>query len=272
MVQPSQQTGFSLVELAIVLVILGLLTGGIIAGQSLIRASQLRAVTTEEKRWITAIHAFRGKYLAFPGDFRDGTRFWGRMNGNSDCVTNSGAAVAADGSCDGDGNGEMKNSPSIGASGEMHQLWRQLALAGLIEGTYSGVSGPGGASNSVLAPEPNVPASRVPGAGWATSYLMPRIGDSFYFDGIYGNTLFFGKPHNSAQMVTEVLTPSEAWNIDTKMDDGQPAQGKLVARVQNDKCAVKSDGTTLATSSDLDALYNLTSNIVTCALYFRQAY
>ena len=39
--------GFSLVELSIVLVILGLLTGGILAGQNLIRAAELRAVTTQ---------------------------------------------------------------------------------------------------------------------------------------------------------------------------------------------------------------------------------
>ena len=46
--------GFSLVELSIVLVILGLLTGGILAGQSLIRAAELRAVTTEYQRYTAA--------------------------------------------------------------------------------------------------------------------------------------------------------------------------------------------------------------------------
>lgn len=67
----SQRNAFSLVELSIVLVILGLLVGGILAGQSLIRASELRAVTSEQARIVTAIQAFRDKYFALPGDMRN---------------------------------------------------------------------------------------------------------------------------------------------------------------------------------------------------------
>lgn len=62
-----QCKAFSLVELSIVLVILGLLTGGILAGQSLIRAAELRAVSTEYSRYITATQSFRDKYFAVPG-------------------------------------------------------------------------------------------------------------------------------------------------------------------------------------------------------------
>ena len=71
--------GFSLVELSIVLVILGLLTGGILAGQSLIRASELRAATAEYQRYATSIQSFRDKYMALPGDMTNATRFWGSV-------------------------------------------------------------------------------------------------------------------------------------------------------------------------------------------------
>ena len=71
------QRGFSLVELSIVLVILGLLTGGILAGQSLIRASELRAVSTEFQRYVAAVNTFRDKYFMLPGDMSNATAFWG---------------------------------------------------------------------------------------------------------------------------------------------------------------------------------------------------
>lgn len=45
-----QRAAFTLVELSIVLVILGLLVGGVLSGQSLIRASELRSVATEKKQ------------------------------------------------------------------------------------------------------------------------------------------------------------------------------------------------------------------------------
>jgi len=70
-------SGFSLVELSIVLVILGLLTGGILGGQALIRAAELRAVTTEYDRWVTATRTFQDKYFALPGDMTNATAFWG---------------------------------------------------------------------------------------------------------------------------------------------------------------------------------------------------
>jgi len=55
--------GFSLVELAIVLVILGLLVGGVLTGRVLIRASELRTVTTQYQGNVTAARSFRDKYF-----------------------------------------------------------------------------------------------------------------------------------------------------------------------------------------------------------------
>ena len=74
---------FSLVELSIVLVILGLLVGGILAGQSLIHAAELRAVSSEYQRYRTAIYAFRDKYLGLPGDITTATNFWGAADGST---------------------------------------------------------------------------------------------------------------------------------------------------------------------------------------------
>ena len=77
-----QKQGFSLVELSIVLVILGLLTGGILTGQSLIRAAELRSVTTEFQKYQTAMMTFRDRYMALPGDMRNATAFLGSFARN----------------------------------------------------------------------------------------------------------------------------------------------------------------------------------------------
>ncbi|MBY6117485.1 prepilin-type N-terminal cleavage/methylation domain-containing protein [Mameliella alba] len=72
------RSGFSLVELSIVLVILGLLIGGVLTGQNLIRAAELRSVMTEFKTYQTAVMTFRDKYFALPRDMTNATDFfWG---------------------------------------------------------------------------------------------------------------------------------------------------------------------------------------------------
>lgn len=98
------QKAFSLVELSIVLVILGLLTGGILAGQSLIRASELRAVVTEYERYIAASHTFRDKYMAIPGDMANATRFWGD---DAALCADAGITNGTPGTCNGNANGSI---------------------------------------------------------------------------------------------------------------------------------------------------------------------
>src|SRR5438552_4058186 len=78
---------FSLVELSIVLVILGLLVGGILSGQSLIRAAELRSVTTEFSRYLAAVQSFKDKYFALPGDMANATAFWGIAGGTGSDAT-----------------------------------------------------------------------------------------------------------------------------------------------------------------------------------------
>ena len=73
------QLAFSLVELSIVLVILGLLVGGILSGQSLIRAATLRSFVKQHEQHYTAVMSFRDKYSQLPGDMNNATQFWGAV-------------------------------------------------------------------------------------------------------------------------------------------------------------------------------------------------
>lgn len=69
-VQPemSAQKGFTLVELSIVLVIIGLIIGGILKGQELIGNAQIKNVVSQAQSYQAATAAFRDKYNALPGD------------------------------------------------------------------------------------------------------------------------------------------------------------------------------------------------------------
>lgn len=264
---PSNRHAFSLVELSIVLVILGLLVGGVLSGQSLIRAAELRAVTTEYSRYVTSVQSFRDKYFALPGDMNNATRFWGRLNGNADCVTNSSpvSAVATPGACDGNGDGLIGTGVAASQSAEYVQIWRQLALAGLIEGSYAGLIGSGGVFDCTAGTV--CPRSRVNNAVWNVYYLAPNYaGDTVAYAYDYGNYFSVGGTNTGSLALNPVLKPEEAWNIDTKLDDGKPATGKVIVRYWNNACATSTSNT------DYTGNYKLTDSALQCMLYFVKAF
>jgi hypothetical protein len=262
-----KEVAFSLIELAIVLVILGLLVGGILTGQSLIRAAELRSVTTEYDRYVNATKIFRDKYLALPGDMPDATQFWGFQGtvAAPGCVSNSGAAVSTSGTCDGNDNGILEHGTAANVTSQQFQFWRQLASAGLIEGRYNGIAGPGIDSITANAGI-NSPTSKMPGSTWAVRYI-PGVyaGDLAAFSYEYGNFLVFGGERPTEWPAHPNLKPEEAWNIDTKLDDGLPASGKIVG-FHWTVC------TTAVSNTDFSARYNLTNNNLVCILKFPKAF
>ncbi len=266
MMKQRRSSAFSLVELSIVLFILGLLVGGILAGQSLIRAAELRAVSTEYTRYVTAVQSFRDKYFAIPGDFRDATRFWSRQLNDVNCPTNSSAAVVATGACDGDGDGRILTGGGAGAAQERFQFWRMLALSGMIEGSYSGVAGPGGSGDATSA---SVPTSKLSGAmWWANSHNIDNYGgDVQHYATNYGPIYMSIANYSPGfEPYLPTMRPEEAWNIDTKLDDGKPARGKVIAGYWNNLCAAADDGTHAQT--DLVASYRLSDTTKQCILLF----
>ena len=205
---------------------MGLLVGGVLTSQSLIRAAELRSISTDVSRYQAATQSFRDKYFAIPGDMQNATQFWSRLNGNADCVTNSSpaSAVAAPGTCDGDGDGILEQgAATVSISIERFQFWRQLALAGLIEGSYTGLAGPGVTNGEQPVIGTNVPRSKISNTGFSTYYVNDPT-DTASFFAMQGNILFFGTAIGNST-AGDALKPEEAWNIDTKLDDGRPGTG-----------------------------------------------
>lgn len=217
---------FSLVELSIVLVILGLLAGGILTGQSLIRAAEIRSVSADAQRYLIAIHTFRDKYFAFPGDISNATRFWGDENA---VCPDAAVTDGTPGTCNGDGDGRI-----FGLAvpyQEEYRSWQHLAFAGLIEGSYTGK--PSGANPGTILGS-NVPRAKATKAGWSLAATTTTLYGAWNTE-TTGNTLFFGGPWGDVTR-GPVLLPEEAWSIDNKMDDGFPATGKVLAEYGSPNC------------------------------------
>lgn len=255
-------SGFSLVELSIVLVILGLLTGGILAGQSLIHASELRAVTTERDRYTTAAASFRDKYFALPGDFTMATKFWGdQASGTASCADAT-VTDGTPGTCNGDGNG------NVGTTGpgnpEALRAWQHLQMAGLIEGTYTGYAT---TPTFPAVPGTNVPKSKLGQAGWgmyyrggAGNWIWQKAGNFVQVGTVETNGLFNG-----------AMNPSDAWNIDTKTDDGLPETGSVLgAPTTTQACVTPAPPSGAYTDLPANRAYAVQQTDPSlCALYFK---
>ncbi|TAE31550.1 MAG: prepilin-type N-terminal cleavage/methylation domain-containing protein [Candidatus Kapaibacterium sp.] len=260
----SPQKGFSLIELSIVLVILGLLTGGILTGQSLIRSSELRAVTTESTEFATAINTFKGKYFAIPGDMNNATAFWGAAHATpATCITTAGTGKQT---CNGNGTGNLDVLNGASQYSEMFTFWQHLANAGLIEGSFTGRGGSGNPQHHILGT--NAPTSKLPGAGWLATWAGTFPGNAMSYALQYDNFLEIGGATTNDFSFNPILTPEEAWNIDTKVDDGKPAQGKVVSRYWNNLCSAADDGS--SANNDLVASYRVQDTAARCTLMFRQ--
>lgn len=251
------KNGFSLVELSIVLVILGLLVGGVLAGKSLIRASELRAGISESQKLITSFHAFRDRYFQLPGDLSNATSFWGAAAGDtSDNYTATCYATSSTtATCNGNANGQIGYTVPCG---ERCRMWQHLANAGLVEGAFIGVQD---ATNPWLASTGGYPATKLSSTSvWFSYYWGSTAGSATAFAWDNGNAL---------TPITVPFSPAEAWNLDTKLDDGMPATGKLVA-TKGTATLLCTNRANLAYDAVLDAaaVYNLANDNKDCTIRF----
>lgn len=201
--------GFTLVELAVVLVIIGLLVGGVLVAQSLIRAGELLSVASDFKRYQLGIATFQLKYKALPGDMSDAFMYWGAEAGCTNVAVTSGGP-----GCNGNGDGRWQWWQSEGM-----RAWQFLGLTGMIEGGYTGV-----AVALTAVPGVNIPAGRIENSGYYLHYTAIYSGAS-----VRGNAINIGAVIPADNANGPLFTPEEAYDLDTKFDDGRPERGKFHA-------------------------------------------
>lgn len=194
---PRRAGGFTLIELTIVLVVVGLLMGGVLKGQELITSARVRQLVAQQEGHKAAYFGLQDRFRAFPGDYAGASRTL-NCAGGIPCANGNGIV-------------ELDAFPvSIdGAMSEAREnllAWTHLASAGFLKGSYVMASGD---TTPTDGNSPKNPFNVFVQLGW----------DAEYAD------LAASHParHNlktGAQIPVEILA-----EIDRKTDDGNAVRG-----------------------------------------------
>ena len=232
----SNRSGFTLIELSIVLVIIGLIVGGVLVGQDLIRAAGVRAQISQIEKFNTAVNTFYGKYQALPGD----------MNGTTATVNGFNTSGRDTGGGTGDGNGLIEGNGGsnggggIQGDGETGMFWSDLTYANgmnlnLVEGSFT-TACEGLCTHIIvmISTTPNIdnylPRAKIGRGNYI--YALSTLGLNYYAL----TTLIWIHGTSGGQVpvnATPGLTVNEAYKIDSKIDDGFPQSGNVTAQMQS---------------------------------------
>jgi prepilin-type N-terminal cleavage/methylation domain-containing protein len=187
----NKQTGFTLIELAIVLVIIGLLLGGVLRGQELINSARVKSLTRDFQNTQVYLYGYQDRFKSIPGD--DG-RADQRLPGPP-AATAAPAPNANNGRIDGAWN------DGFAAGTEPILFWQHVRLAGLAPGPTALAAGfdPVNSNNGRI--------------GIQSLAVAPPIGG---MTGLY-------------VVCSDLIVGRDALQIDTTLDDGETSTGNIRA-------------------------------------------
>jgi prepilin-type N-terminal cleavage/methylation domain-containing protein len=244
-----KQAGFTLIELSIVIVIIGLIVGGVVGGSTMMRQAKLKSVITDISKIQTALNMFQDKYDALPGDMKTATSYW-------PSCTDSGSNT-----CNGNGDGQIIMGSDPAGALENLRAWQHLALAGVIEGSYNGVP-----ISSAVKPKQNILGGKISDSGYNFRYFGSPISYGIESKNViqFGTSIYLsGTSNHEMYLDGAVLTGAEAYSIDSKIDDGQPQNGK-VAGTSGWGPSGNTGGCSLSTTA-----YKLDSTASQCRMWFQ---
>jgi prepilin-type N-terminal cleavage/methylation domain-containing protein len=217
-----QQSGFTLVEIAIVLVIIGLLLGGILKGQELINSARVKNIANDFRTIPTYIYAFQDKFRALPGDDAQVTTH----------ITGSTAATTPAGLL---GNGVINgNWNTTTATDEAALFWQHVRLSNLASGPTT--------ITDMSDADPYVPKNASGGRIGISSSQDAQI----QIDNVATNAT--NPMRGTYQICSKSILGKFVKQLDIQMDDGNTASGSM--RAQADNAALGSASTPTANIDD----------------------
>jgi prepilin-type N-terminal cleavage/methylation domain-containing protein len=183
-----KQQGFTLIEIAIVLVIIGLLLGGVLKGQELITSARVRNLISQQDGVKAAFFGFLDRYRAYPGDY---SQAQANIPGCAACAQ-------------GNNNGQIRSIAGGDVVDEQIAVWEHLSRAGFINGSYTYTAGA-----ETTASAPTNPYGR----------FLQMIYDNVY------DPAASGVRHNlktGNQIPSDILA-----EVDRKIDDGVGSGGSF---------------------------------------------
>lgn len=211
--------GFTLIEMSIVILVIGVIVGGILVGRDLIHAAELRSVVRQIQQYDTAVMTFKDKYRCLPGDCPAAMDFG---LGDASCAMAIPACDQqyqyANAGCNGNGDDTLYNAGGWFHCPEHLNLWYHLRQSALIADKADGrtLNGSGSVTTRASVFGVSAPATRLRNVG---IFVGNPIGPD-------ANRYVIGLSYNGAFFEPE-LYPVEAFHLDTKLDDGRPASGRV---------------------------------------------
>ena len=206
----SHQKGFTLVEIAIVLVIIGLLLGGVLKGQELITQAKIKNVANDLTGITAAIYGYQDRYKRFPGDDSGAAARWANP-----AATN------------GNGDGQVTGEFNANAAGtESREFWQHLRLAGFVGGDTATKDQPNNAVGGILGAQTNTGAAgavELAGLVVCTSNLPGKVAvaiDTQFDDGTPSRGTVRGYTQAGNVAADGGANPSRAASAATYIDDG----------------------------------------------------